>query len=127
MFEYVTPGLISLVGVILALYLRSVDKRVETVKTGLGKRIDTVKTDLGKQIDDTNTRIEDTNTRIDDVRTESVKAHAAIGENIDRLRTEVREDIKEVRQDVGRLREDMTGLAGRVGRIEGILEEQEKN
>ncbi len=90
MAEYVAPGLITLVGVFLALYLKSVGKRV------------------------------------DDVKKESEKAHTAIGENINRLRTEVREDIKELRQDVGKLREEMTGLTGRVGRIEGILEGQDK-
>jgi hypothetical protein len=48
------------------------------------------------------------------IRDDADKAHEAIGRNIDTLRQEVRQDIRNLRQDVKQLNT-------RVGRVEGKL------
>ena len=43
---------------------------------------------------------------------------------IDNAKKEIREDVATVRSEVSNLRNDVTSLTGRLGRIEGILEQR---
>ena len=55
-----------------------------------------------------------------DIKADAKTAHDAIGKNIDSLR----EDIRELRNDLGQMRTDVTDMNGRLGRVEGLLEQK---
>ena len=137
--EYLTPGLTALIGVLLALYLRSIDRhlnaRIDDVKQDaakahaeIGRNIDHLRTELRGEVDGLRTELKGD---IDGLRTE-LKGdidglRTELKGDIDGLRTELKGDIDGLRTEISDMRRDITDINGRLGRVEGFLELKSKD